>query len=149
MQALRRTNEWERERGRDGWMDGWTDRHIDRQIDRWTDRQTDRQVHLSLGATSISLRCIMGRLCHCIKPLRWAHLSSILHELQDVVVSKVCMRNSWKLLFPFSGQMFDLLREKERERKWVLKTRPFCITASQTRSHLSSDPTNQSAVIFS
>ncbi len=70
---------------------------------------------LSLGAISISLRCIVGRLCHCIKPLRWAHLSSILHELQDVVVSKVCMRNSWKLLFPLSGQMFDLLRENERE----------------------------------
>lgn len=79
----------------------------------------------SLDAISISLRCIVGIPCHLTQRVARAHLNSILHELQDVVVSKVCMRNSWKLLFPLSGQMFDLRRERARERARVKIRLPY------------------------
>lgn len=41
----------------------------------------------------------------CVWP---PYLSSKWQELQEVILSKVCIWNSWKLLFAFSGRIFDL-----------------------------------------
>lgn len=44
---------------------------------------------------------------------RVSYLSSMWQELQEVIFSKVCIRNSWKLLVAFSGRMFDLSNESK------------------------------------
>lgn len=36
-------------------------------------------------------------------------------ELQEVILSKVCMRNSWKLSAAFSGRRFDLKKKEDVE----------------------------------
>lgn len=67
-------------------------------------------------------RCFVPpRLClffgvHACKEWRASYLSSMWQELQEVILSKVCIRNSWKLLVAFSGRMFDLRKKEQRHK---------------------------------